>query len=242
MENKILLVLGASSDMGIELIKTTHSKYNFILAHYNKTDTSLLKLKAEIGEKLRLYQGNFLIENEVESLIEAINIDGLLPTHIVHLPANKYSVEKFKKTKWDSFQNEIDISLRSFVLVLRSFISNMEKKRYGKVVVLLSSYTNNNAPKYLTSYGTVKYALLGLVKGLSSEYADKGININAVSPSMVETKMLSEISEIVVQQNALNNPKGRNLNVSEVIPTIDFLLSEQAEFITGQNIFITGGQ
>ena len=242
MEGKVLLVLGASADMGIELITSTHQKYSYILAHYNKTDKELKSLKEQLGDKLRLFQADFLNIEDTNSLIDKINQEGIIPTHIVHLPADKYFVEKFKKTNWESFQTGIDLSLRSLVLILKSFVPTMEKNKNGKIVVLLSSYLNNNAPKYLSSYGTVKYAMLGLIKGLASEYADKGICFNAVSPSMVETKFLSEVSDIIVKQNALNNPKGRNLFVSEVIPTIDFLLSEQSDYITGQNIFITGGQ
>lgn len=242
MEDKVLLVLGASADIGIELISSTHEKYSYVLAHYNKTNLKLKELKEQLGDKLRLFQADFLKLEDIISLIRNINSQGIIPTHIVHLPAEKYFIEKFKKTSWDRFQTGIDISLRSMVLIFKSFVPTMEKNKSGKVVVLLSSYTGNNTPKYLSSYGTVKYAMLGLIKGLASEYADKGICFNGVSPSMVDTKFLSEVPELVVQQNAINNPKGRNLHVTEVVPTIDFLLSEESDFITGQNIFITGGQ
>ena len=58
---------------------------------------------------------------------------------------------------------------------------------------MLTSCTTNIPPKYLASYVTSKYALLGLVKALSNEYADKGIRINGISPSMIETKFLENI-------------------------------------------------
>ena len=86
------------------------------------------------------------------------------------------------------FQNDIDIALRSLVIILNSFISDMTKAKFGKIVVMLTSCTTNIPPKYLASYVTSKYALLGLVKSLANEYADKGIRINGVSPSMIFTK------------------------------------------------------
>ena len=241
MESKTLLILGASADLGIRLIKDTHQKYDYILAHYNNSKEELLKLKEDLGDKLRLYKADFLKEEETIGIIDKIEEDGFVPTHIVHFPADKAFNEKFKKVKWESFQTGIDIALRSLFIVLNKYLPIMAKKHEGKVVVILSSYTNNNPPKYLSPYGTVKYALMGLIKALASEYADKKVNINGVSPSMMETKFLSEIPELIVQQNALGNPRGRNLIVSDVVPTIDFLLSEQSDFITGQNIFITGG-
>ena len=117
----------------------------------------------------------------------------------------------------------------------------MAKNKYGKILVMLTSCTTNIPPKYLTSYVTSKYALLGLVKSLANEYSDKGIKINGISPSMIETKFLKNIPELLVQQNAMNSPTGSNLCVDDVIPMFEFLLSDKSNSITGQNIAITNG-
>lgn len=97
-------------------------------------------------------------------------------------------------------------------------------------------------PKYLSPYVTVKYSLLGLVKALAVEYADFDITVNGISPEMTDTKFLSEIPELIVQKSGMDNPLGRNLSVEEVVPTFEFLLSDGADCITGQNIAITGGK
>ena len=117
----------------------------------------------------------------------------------------------------------------------------MAKNKYGKVVVMLTSYTTNIPPKYLASYVTSKYALLGLIKALANEYADKGIRINGISPTMMDTKFLQSIPELIVKQNAMNSPTGKNLSVEEVTPMFEFLLSDKSAAITGQNIAITNG-
>ena len=148
---------------------------------------------------------------------------------------------KFSKTNWQTFENNINIALRSLVIILQEFLPIMAKEKYGRIVVMLTSATLNIPPKYLSSYVTTKYALLGLVKALSNEYADKGIRINGVSPSMINTKFLDNIPNLIVEQNALNSPTGKNLSVKDVIPTFKFLLSDNADCITGQNIGITNG-
>ena len=88
---------------------------------------------------------------------------------------------------------------------------------------------------------TVKYALLGLMRNLASEYAAKGVMVNAVSPDMMETKFLSGLPELILEQNAKKNPLGRNIHVEEVTPTIEYLLSSASDIVTGQNIGVTGG-
>jgi 3-oxoacyl-[acyl-carrier protein] reductase len=89
---------------------------------------------------------------------------------------------------------------------------------------------------------TGKYAALGLMKCLAAEYASYGIRINAVSPSMMETKFLSDLPSSVIELSAERNPQHRNARTSDVIPAIEFLLSDETGFITGVNLPVTGGE
>lgn len=241
-ENKVLLVLGASSDMGEELIKSVHCEYDAILAHYNSSGAYIEKLKNAVGDKIIPIQADFSDEKNTLAFVEKIKAKGYQPDHIVHLPALKALPKKFIKDDWKSFEKSLAVSLRSIIIVLNAFLPGMIKQKYGKIVFMLTSYTLNMPPKYLSSYVTEKYALLGLMKSLAVEYADKNITVNGVSPEMTETKFLNELPEIIVNQNAENSPLKRNLKVKEIIPTLAYLLSENADSINGQNIGITGGK
>lgn len=241
MQNKILLVIGASSDVGIAYIKENYQKYEKIIAHYHSSMEALFQLKEKLGEKLVLLKADLLSQEETCRFVEKLKEQDSMPTHVLHLPANKYANYKFQKIGWEVFQKDIDIQLRSIVLILNTVLPEMKKNHYGKVVIMLSSCTENIAPKYVSSYVSVKYALLGLVKALSSEYAAQKLCINGVSPCMMNTKLLSEVSSLIKEQNAENNPTKRNAVVEDICPVLDFLLSEEAGFITGQNIVVSGG-
>lgn len=241
MENRVLFIIGASSDVGMNYIKESHFKYDKIIAHYNSSKEQLEQLKEEIGDKMILYRANLSSEKETVNLIKKIVEQEECPTHVLHLPANKYSNYRFHKVEWEIFQQDINIQLRSIVLILKSLLPKMAKNKYGRVVIMLSSCTNNNAPKYMASYVSTKYALLGLTKALAAEYASKGICVNGISPGLMETKMLSEVSSLIAHQNAESNPQKRNVTVEDVYPVIDFLLSDEANFVTGQNIIVSGG-
>ena len=106
---------------------------------------------------------------------------------------------------------------------------------------MLSSFTTNSVPKFQAAYITIKYALLGLMRDLAREYIPRGVRVNAVSPQMMETKFLSEMSSLVVEQNAKESPLGRNITIEEIIPTFKLLLSEESDAIVGENISVTGG-
>lgn len=241
-QNRVLLVLGASSDIGCELIKRNADKYDVILAHYCRSDERLKEIQKDVGEKMHLLQADFMDRKSVGNMIEEIRQTGCLPTHIVHLSAPKFYNVKFVKSSWEQFEEEIQTSLCSIVEIAKAFIPTMAKAKFGRVVFMLTSCVQNTPPKYLSPYVTAKYALLGLMKSLAVEYADKGITVNGVSPDMIETRFLSEIPDLIVQKNAMDSPIGRNLTIDDVIPTFEYLLADEAAAITGQNIAITGGR
>lgn len=240
-ERRVLLITGASSEFGCELIREIAGNYEVILAHYFHESKTLERLKEDIGDKLVLLQSDFTDLKSVESMVEDIEKKGDIPDHIVHLPAQKVNAKKFHKTELEQYMLGFTTSVTSIALILKRFIPRMSKQKYGKIVFMLTSYTLNTPPKYQAPYITAKYALLGLMRDISNEYADRGIMVNGISPDMMETKFLSDMPDLIVQQNAANNPMRRNLTVKDVVPTVCYLLSKSADTVTGQNIGITGG-
>lgn len=106
---------------------------------------------------------------------------------------------------------------------------------------MLSSYVANVPSKFQSPCISTKYDLLGLMRNLAAEYSAKNIAVNAVSPDMMETKFLSNIPDLIIEQNAKNLPIGRNIKIEEVVPAFEYLLSESANVVMGQNICIGGG-
>lgn len=238
--NNIILIIGASSDIGLDLIKNIDEEC-LILAHYNNSDKSLLDLVHKMKNKLVMLKADLSSEEEITQFLDNIEMNYGLPNKIIHLAAPKLENIRFKDISWDNFQNDIDISLKSLILILNRFLPKLAKEKRGKVVCMLSSVVLNIPPKALSQYTTVKYAMLGLVKSLASEYSDKNIQINAISPSMIETKFLDNINEKMVELNAYNHPLKRNATVNNITPIIKMLISTESDYINGINIPITGG-
>lgn len=240
---KVLLVTGASSEVGIRLIEEIYSDYDSIYMQYRTMNNELQQLIERLEPECNIVpiQADFSDVESVNNMIDEIKKSTILPDNIVHIPAPKAYNKQFHKDRWENYESGWDISVRSIVLILQAFIANMAKNRYGRIVFMLTSCTNNNPPKFQSSYVTVKYSLLGLMKSLSVEYISKGITVNGVSPDMMETKFLSELPELIVENNRENSPIGRNIYVDEVVPVIQYMLSDSAASMTGQNIVISGG-
>ncbi|NRS90166.1 3-oxoacyl-[acyl-carrier protein] reductase [Flavobacterium sp. 7E] len=238
--NNIIFITGASSDIGEALIKNLEEEC-IIVAHYNSNNKRLLELQKETTNKIFPIQADFSSQESIIDMLDKIESEIGIPNKIIHLAAPKFENLRFRDVDWNNFQNEINVSLGSITLILNRFLPKMASQKRGKIVTVLSSVVLGVPPKALSQYTTVKYALLGLMKALASEYADKKITINCVSPSMVETQFLSKINERIVELAAEAHPLKRIANVLDVIPAILMLLSEDSAYINGVNLPITGG-
>ena len=236
----VVFITGASSDIGIELIKNI-SEDCIIIAHYHSSNKQLIENSKLIKNKLVTIHADLSIEKDIHEMLNQITSEYGIPDKIIHLAAPRLLSIRFKDVTWNDFEKDINISLKSIVLILNRFLPHLAKEKYGKVVIMLSSNVLGVPPKALAHYTTVKYAMLGLVKSLASEYAEKNITVNAISPSMIETKFLSNINEKLIEASAYYNPLKRNAYVTDIVPTILLLLSKQSDYINGINIPITAG-
>lgn len=234
----VLMVTGASSDVGTSLIQKVAANYEKIVAHYCHWNTQMESLKQELGEKIVFLQADFSDADSVQNMITAIQEQGLEPNHMVHFPAPKILAKKFCKTTWSDFDSGWEISLHSLFTILQTFLPHMAKQKYGKIIVMLTVCTWDKPPKYQACYTTVKYALLGMIKSLAIEYEGKGITFNGISPDMIQTKFLADLPELMIEQYASNRPAKQILTVKEVLPVFEFLLSEGANQINGENLRI----
>ena len=243
MDERCIFVTGASSDIGVELINSIGDNYSMIYAHYRNDNESFSALKESFGERLFPLKGDFLNREDPGHLLDIIKERGVFPDHFVHLPSDKMTGSRFHKRDPEDFRHSMDISFMSAAALLNGLIGSMAKKRYGRIIFMLSSCILGRAPAYQSPYVTSKYALFGLMKALSSEYASKGITVNGISPDMMDTRFHDGTlkKEVVLKENAEINPLGRNIAIGDVIPVISYLLSDAAEAVTGQNIAVTGG-
>ena len=198
-------------------------------------------MSENINNELVTLKADLSKEDEINKLLDTVESDYGIPNKIVHLAAVRVENIRFKDVEWNDFEKDINVTLKSAILILNRFLPKLSKLKRGKVVLMLSSYVLGVPPKALSHYITIKYAMLGLVKSLASEYSDKNIQINGISPSMVETKFLDNINEKFIELSAYNHPLKRNAIVEDITPIIKILISNESNYINGVNIPITGG-
>ena len=234
----LVLVAGASSDLGVALIRRLlQSGDASIVAHYHSSAERIEQLGAR--DRIQPVSADFESVESVERMVE--QLDGRVPSQIVYLPALKLRYERFSKFNLDHFDRDMNVQVRSAIALFKRLLPKMAELPRAKVVFVLSSVTGRVPPKFMSMYTVVKHAQLGLMRALASEYGSSRITINAVSPTMIETRFLDEIPAIAKEMSAAAAPRGRIATTDDVVGAIEFLLSPASDFISGIEIPVTGG-
>ncbi|MCI8773076.1 MAG: SDR family oxidoreductase [Lachnospiraceae bacterium] len=242
---KVYLILGASSDLGIELIKNIIKSEGAekirMIAHYFSSGAEIQNIKDNNPDfRIDMLNANLGDLEDTRKFIEQLKALECRPDYILNFCAYAYRFNRLSELDIKRMNFDMTIQVYSFALICQAFLPVMAESGFGKIVVMLSAATTNIPPKNTTEYTTVKYALLGLIKSIAADYGEYGININAVSPGMIETKFIKNIGRKVKEFTAEKNPRHRNLQVSDVVPAIMFLLSDESQFMNGTNINLSG--
>ncbi len=237
----IYLITGASSDVGCALIDYLYKEGDIFIAQGSGDLKKLAPVCNKYCDAVKTYDVNLMDSEDTALFIEDVLQKYDVPTHIVHLPALRVINKNFKKFDEERFWLDMQVQINSAIKICKTFLPLMAKQKRGSVLFMLTSYLMGAPPKNTAAYIMAKSALMGLAKSLAADYASFGITVNSVMPSMMQTSFLTDTSDLIIQAAAEAHPLKRNATVDDVVPAMAFLLSEQAAFITGVNLPITGG-
>lgn len=243
------LIIGASSEVGIAFLQHLEECAGafpengkiYVAAHYNTNNEPLRRL-AERSKYLQIDPVHCDLgdEGQAERLAERLKEEEPFQGFL-YLAAEKMRYEKLKKLDLAQMERDYRIQVQSLAKISQAVLPAMAGEKFGKMVVMLSECTLGMPPKFTAGYTTVKYAALGLMRSLSLEYAEKNVNVNGISPSMMETKFLSEIDERLIEISKSADRKKRSLTVEETAEGIAFLFSKGSDYMNGVNLNFSGG-
>lgn len=142
--------------------------------------------------------------------------------------------------KDDEWQDVLDTSLKGAFHCIKVIGREMVRRKAGRIINV-SSDAGLMGDMMRANYAAAKAGLLGLTRTVAREFARSGVNVNAVAPGIIETDMISGMSESKRATQLGMIPQGRFGRPEEVAEVILFLASDQADYITGQVLCIDGG-
>ena len=244
VREKLALIIGASGGVGkAAAIKLANDGFDLIL-HYNSNIRVITELAIKIekiGRKVTIIKADLLNTFETEYLINKLKRDHSNLLAYVNCSTVKIPNVKFQDLAWDEMQKHFDINIKCNFFLLKEILQLFEKNKYGKIVLLTTLSTEVFSSDWL-HYITSKSALNGFAKALAIEYAIKKININLISPGMMDTDLLSDLPAKIKLLTEAKTPLKRLCTTIDVANAISFLVSNNSDFMTGETIRINGGQ
>ncbi len=141
----------------------------------------------------------------------------------------------------EDWHSVIDVNLNGVFYCCRAVTAHMIANNYGRIVNIASLAGKEGNPN-MTAYSASKSGVIALSKSLGKETAGYNICVNAISPTVIRTPILDQITEEQVAYMTSKIPRGRTGTIEEVAAVAHFLASPDCSFVTGQCYDVSGGR
>ena len=240
MKNKVALVTGGTSGIGKEIVKELIEKDCKVITCYSTNEENAKVLIDEINsENLLVLKCNVSNEEEVINMMKQIkekfgNLDYLVNN------AGTFIDNLIKDFNINDFKKVLDINLLGKVICTKHSYPIMNK---GGSIVNISSHLGVVPCTESPAYCSAAAGIITFTKATALEYADRKIRANCICPAFTPTPLsLRGWKQEEIDQKLSETPLGRFATPEDTAKLCLFLLSEDSNFITGENIWINGGR
>ncbi|KDN55321.1 oxidoreductase [Flavobacterium seoulense] len=239
LENKIIIITGGNGLLGKAIVNRLISEgafcVNFEINH--ETNEDLSNVYCDITDTSS-------IDKAFELVLKKYNkIDGLVNNAY---PRTKDWGNKFEDILFDSWKQNIDWQLNSYFYLTQKVASQMASQKNGSIINMASIYgvvgADFNVYEGTTmtmpaAYSAIKGALVNFTRYVASYFGPLQVRVNTVSPGGI----FDNQNEIFVNNYCKKVPMRRLGTPEDIAPTVAFLLSDDSQYITGQNLIVDGG-
>ena len=195
--------------------------------------------------------GDVSVKCDVSSAIEVERLrQEIGPVDVLVNKAGGVRTSPFLKINEQDWKWHFATNVDSVFFCTRAFLPPMIENHYGRIIQIASTAGKIGMP-YISAYTATKHAVIGLTRALAREVATKGVTVNAVCPSYVDTPMLRDSLQAVsaktgkrvdeiIESFRNQNPQKRLVKPEEVAEAVRFLMENEA--INGQAISLCGGE
>ena len=240
MSKKTVLITGASRGIGKAILESFNNEY-FIVG--TGTSESSVQSILENINSMNIEGNSFKLDlgdrDSIKELISLLDSKEIYPDILINNAGitRDNIMLRMQEDEWD---NVIDVHLNGQYLLIKSFIKKMVKNRWGRIINI-SSTSAVLGNKGQANYAAAKAGIEAMSRSLARELGSRNINVNCVAPGFIETDMTKEISAGNEDFLASQIPLGRLGKPNEIAEVVNFLASDEANYITGQTIHVNGG-
>jgi NAD(P)-dependent dehydrogenase (short-subunit alcohol dehydrogenase family) len=241
MKSKVIVITGGHSGLGkaitldlaaqgadlIILYRKNHAAAKEISKNIEPEQSSIQTLQIDVTDWSQVKAGFESILNRTHRIDALINCVG------------DFINRSLDRTTVDDWHHMLASNLNSVFYCCKSALPAMRKQKYGRIINLsVANADRIQAYSNVVPYAIAKTGVLILTKSLARQEASHGITANTISPGLFDNEKMSD-SEIIEQSSKV--PVGKIGTGKDLLGALHFLLSDQARYVTGSNVVVSGG-
>lgn len=233
---KTIIITGASGGIGSEIAHQLDDINNHLILICNNNDVKIDNIKKA---NFTIFKCDLTNTNQINSMVNNViskhkKIDVLI---------NCAGISKFQQIQ-DTTENDyneiFNNNLKSTIMLTAAVSKYMISEQYGRIINISSMWGVVGASME-SLYSASKGAINTFTLSLAKELGPSNITVNAICPGLINTKMNKTLSEETIKEIVDNTPLNKIGKPEDIANLVEFLISEKANFITGQIITVDGG-
>lgn len=249
LENQVAIIFGGTGIIGSAIVEKLSTQEAKVIIHYNQhaeVAKSIMDEIKNIGGTAEILRADVTNEKAVQALLrETIKRFGAINivVNTVHGHSDDKLVTDMNWTDWDVHLE----ALKGHFYICKNVLPYMEKQNYGRIVYISGGLSYRFFKGY-SAYSTIKAGLNAFCKTMALEEGEHNITVNIVAPGKVipkgggESNYNPNVLEDYEREQMSRSPLKRFATAGDVANAVLCFVSPEASCITGQTLFVTGGE
>ena len=243
LSGQTAIVTGAAQGIGAGIaLRLARAGAQVVVADLNADNAEAAAAKLNVdGLKAFAVQVDVSRRDSVEPMVQSV----LDRAGQIDILVNNAGIAGIAAPIWeqgdDDWQSVIDVDLTGVFLCCRAVLPHMRERDYGRIVNIASVAGKDGNPN-MVAYSAAKAGVIAIAKSVGKEVATNNICVNAITPAVIRTPILDQLTDEQVEYMTSRIPRRRTGTVEEVAAVVHFLSSPDCSFVTAQTYDVSGGR